>query len=335
MVIDKAASKLLGVWYRDAAPPAWLRLLERPYRAWIGRRGGRPGGVPPVPVIVVGNLAAGGTGKTPLVIHLVELLARHGFTPGVISRGYGGRGGRKTLRVDTGTGAEIAGDEPVLIHARTGAPVWVDRKRVRALSAAVDAGVDVVISDDGLQHRALPRTLEICMLDGARRFGNGHLLPAGPLREPVERLESVDFVVCKGVGADIPGEYVMRLAPRALRRLSDGREFPPEHLSGHEVSAIAGIGFPDAFFNTLRELGCHVDPHPRPDHHFIGVRELDTLERPVVMTEKDAVKLPPGRELEDVWTLEVDAALPPAFDQALLAAIRSPGKVADRTRGGV
>lgn len=319
-------SKLPEVWYRDTPPPVWLRCLEAPYRAWLRKRGSRPVGVPPVPVIVVGNLAAGGTGKTPLVIYLVELLARNGYTPGVVSRGYGGKPGASPLQVGTGISTSTAGDEPCLIHARTGAPVWVDRRRTRALSAAVEAGMDIVISDDGLQHRALPRTLEICMIDGARRFGNGHLLPAGPLREPAERLESVDFVVCKGVGADIPGEYVMRLAPRVLRRLSDGRKFPPEHLSGREVRAIAGIGFPDLFFNTLRELGCRVDPHPRRDHHVIGMRELDTLERPVVMTEKDAVKLPPGQELEDVWALEVDAALPSGFDQAILAAIHSPNK---------
>lgn len=314
----RLSSRLLEVWYRQALPPAWLRCLEIPYRAWIKRRGGRPKAAPPLPVIVVGNVTAGGTGKTPLVIHLVELLAEHGYRPGVISRGYGGRGRKGTLLVGEHT---RLGDEPCLIHARAGVPVWVDRRRRRALDAAANAGIDIVISDDGMQHQALPRTIEICVIDGQRGFGNGHLLPAGPLREPAERLDHVDLVVCKNAAMGIPGEHVMRLAPRALRRLSDGHAFPPEHLSGREVTAVAGIGFPQGFFDTLRELGCRVKPHPRPDHYVIGKRELDTLARPVVMTEKDAVKLPPGRALEDVWALEVDAALPAEFDVAVLNGI--------------
>lgn len=326
-VLDKVTSKFVEVWYRDAPPPRWLRCLEMPYRAWVRRRGDRPDGVPPVPVIVVGNITAGGTGKTPLVIRLVQLMAGRGFKPGVISRGYGGKRRNETLKVGVNTRADAAGDEPCLIHARTGAPVWVDRRRARALSAAVDAGVDIVISDDGLQHRALPRTLEICVVDGVRRLGNGRMLPAGPLREPASRLETVDFAVGKGRGAGIPGEFVMRLTPSALRRLSDGERFPPAYFSGREISAIAGIGRPEGFFDTLHELGCRVARHPRPDHHRFGDGELNALDKPVVMTEKDAVRLPADADLEGLWALEVDATLPADFDAGIMKVLGSRGEM--------
>lgn len=263
------------------------------------------------PVIVVGNIAAGGSGKTPFTLWLVKLLQDHGYRPAVLSRGYGAQAGLRPLRVAPDGDAAVCGDEPLLIAQRTGAPVYIDADRARAGRAAIaDAQANVLVCDDGLQYYRLRRDIEIALVDGERRVGNGQLLPAGPLREPVSRLAEVDFVVLKGHGE--AGETVMRFSDFRLRRLCDGVEFAPAAFAGRTIHAVAGIAAPSSFFTELRRLGMSVIEHPLPDHHPIGPRDLhfgDDL--PVVMTEKDAVKCPAfadPRYHALSFTVDLDAA---------------------------
>jgi len=266
---------------------------------------------PGIPVIVVGNLTVGGSGKTPLVLWIAEFAKQRGWSPAIVSRGYG-------ARVDTPRAATIAsepaqvGDEPILLARRSGCPVWVGADRgqvIRALRAA-HPEVDLLILDDGLQHYRLARDLEIAVVD-SRGFGNGFLLPAGPLREPRSRLGSVDAVVSHD--APVPG-YGMALEGVELHRMTDARErvlaaaFPEK-----VVHAVAGIGDPNRFFLHLARLGLKPLPHPFPDHHPFVPADLDFGdERPVLMTEKDAVKLR-GAARANWWVLPVSARLDDAF----------------------
>jgi len=321
------ARRLPEIWYSDEKPPLWLRLLEWPVAAWIRRSSGRPQSRPPIPVVVVGNLTAGGTGKTPLVIHLARALGTSGIRCGVISRGYGGRRKRadEPFSVERDDDARRTGDEPLLIRRAAGVPVWVGRDRARALSAAVDAGVEVVISDDGLQHSNLPRSVEICVIDGKRRFGNGHFLPAGPLRDPPERLESVDLVVCRtqdGSRAHA-GEVVLWLKPACLVNLQSGRQQPPEFLADKPVHAVAAIGHPESFFRLLESLHYSIHRHPWPDHRPPSATELKSLDGPVIMTAKDAVHFPAAEAAPDWWYLDVEAGLDTVVQEKLLDQIRS------------
>jgi tetraacyldisaccharide 4'-kinase len=245
----------------------------------------------PVPVIVVGNITVGGTGKTPLVVWLVERLRVMGRRPGVVSRGYGGRARRWPQRVTAGSDPAEVGDEPVLIARRCACPVVVAPQRVsaaRTLLAEYDC--DVIVCDDGLQHYALARDLEIVVMDGARRLGNGRCLPAGPLRESPSRLQSVDLVVVNGKPRE--GEYAMHLAGGWAQSLRDPAvERPLDDWCGQTVHAVAGIGNPQRFFTHLRAHGLEVIEHPFADHHRFQADDLafgDT--RPLLMTEKDAVK---------------------------------------------
>ncbi len=275
----------------------------------------------PVPVIVVGNITVGGTGKTPLTICLTKALANAGWQPGIVSRGYGGRlKGPAPVQPDSDP-AQV-GDEPVLLAQATGVPVWIGRRRARAGEALLAAHpeVEVIVADDGLQHYALARDVEIAVVDGVRRFGNGRLLPAGPLREPPSRLNRVDAVVVQGgdpgwLRASAP-IYGMRLVPVGLRNLAH-----PEHtlplawLAGRQVEAVAGIGHPERFFQLLRELGAQVRPHPFPDHHPFLARDLPA--GTVVMTAKDAVKCAAFARAQD-WVLEVDAVVEPGLKTHIL-----------------
>ena len=273
-----------------------------------------------VPVIVVGNLIAGGSGKTPLVLWLAEFLKDHGWTPGIVSRGYG-------ARLEAPREASIAsepdqvGDEPIVLARRSGCTVWVGPDRVRACEALrhQHPDVDIILLDDGLQHYRLARDLEICVVD-ARGFGNGFLLPAGPLREPRTRLRSVDAVVAHGTDA-VRG-YAMRLEGDLLNCLADARERrPAKAFAGQRVHAVAGIGDPKRFFLHLAHLGLKVVPHPFPDHHRFAPADLefgDTL--PVVMTEKDAVKCRRFAKPQH-WVFPVRAVLDPDFGNWLLEKI--------------
>ncbi|QQX82050.1 tetraacyldisaccharide 4'-kinase [Shewanella sp. KX20019] len=277
----------------------------------------------PVPVIIVGNITVGGSGKTPTVIYLIELLRKHGYNPGVISRGYGVDidGVRAVLPGDT---AAKVGDEPAMLVARTAVPMVVGAKRVDAANALLENfNVDVIISDDGLQHYALGRDIELIILDGERRLGSGMLLPAGPLREGKWRMANVDHVIVNG-GVALAAELQMQLQPTQWLPVSG---YAAEHTApkaDQAVVAMAGIGNPARFFDSLTEQGFKLESrHAFDDHSAYKEAELMALtgDKPLVMTEKDAVKC---REFakDNWWYLAVDAKLPPSFDQQLLARIK-------------
>ena len=295
-------------WLVPLWPLGWLV-------GWVAsgrlRRFRRLAAKPPVPVLVVGNVTVGGTGKTPLVIALACRARERSLNVVVISRGYGGKTGGHPMVVAADDDAGRVGDEPLLIARRTGVPVIVDPQRARALDKAIaDFQPDLVISDDGLQHYALPRSAEVAVIDGRRGLGNGRCLPAGPLREPARRLGLVDFVVANG--GHWPGAVALRLLPDELVRLSDGTRldtatFARRHGSVH---GVAGIGNPQRFFATLAELGLTVTAHAFPDHHVFRENELDFADvRPVIMTEKDAVKCRAFSNT-NLWALPVRASLP-------------------------
>lgn len=270
----------------------------------------------PVPVIVAGNITVGGTGKTPLVIALVEMLRLQGWNPGVISRGYGGLATQWPQTVDADADARLVGDESLLIALRTGAPMAVGPDRVAAARHLLDKhAVDIIISDDGLQHYRLQRDVEIVVVDGVRGLGNGHCLPAGPLREPRGRLHQVDFIVVNGGGEQ---GVAMRLEPQPPRCVADGQQTKSlEAFRGQRVHAVAGIGHPQRFFSMLEQAGLEIFSHPFPDHHRFSGADIEFGDTaPVLMTEKDAVKC---RTISDArhWYIPVTARLPDSFAQQL------------------
>lgn len=273
-----------------------------------------------VPVIVVGNITVGGTGKTPLVVWLAGELKAHGYHPGLVSRGYGGRATHWPQQVRADSDSVVVGDEALLLAGRTGCPMAVGPDRVAAARALLEhRHCDVILSDDGLQHHALGRDVEIAVLDGVRRLGNGHLLPAGPLREPRRRLRRVDFVVVTGGG--VHGEYEMKLRPQPPRRLGGGGEVASwDSFAGRTVHAVAGIGNPVRFYDTLRKRGLDIVEHSFPDHHRYREGDIDfaAADEPVLMTEKDAVKC---RDFAhpNLWYVPVDAELDPRFSERLLS----------------
>ncbi len=317
------AAWLLRRWYGGVAPGPGLRALAWLYgrlSAWHRHRRAAHAQPAGVPVLVVGNLVAGGSGKTPLVVALAQALQARGWRPGIVSRGHGRRG-RGPLRVTPATPARDAGDEPRLIAERTGLPVFVDADRVAAAHRAVAEGCTLVISDDGLQALQLARDIEIEVVDGERRHGNGWLIPAGPLREPAGR--RVDFVVCNG-GTARPGEVPMQLALGEAVALDDGRRRPLADFAGAPVQALAGIGHPARFFEALRAAGLQVAGHAFPDHHAFDAATLAAIPAPRLMTEKDAVKCR-GIAPPDSWAVPVDAVLPDDFLDALAARLGPPG----------
>jgi tetraacyldisaccharide 4'-kinase len=279
------------------------------------------------PVIVVGNLIAGGSGKTPLVIALVERLRAAGWTPGVATRGYGRDDASQPLWVARDTDPAIGGDEPVLIARRTGVKVRADRDRAAAAQALIAAGCDVVVCDDGLQHYRLQRDIEIEVIDGRRRHGNGRLLPAGPLREPVARAARCDFHVLnlaaddeEGTPGTQPGfgEWPMRVVTNHAMPMLGGRPQPLSALAGQRVHAVAGIGDPQRFFASLRTHGIAVVPHGFADHHRYAAADFQFgSDLPVLMTEKDAVKCMAFAG-ERYFSVPAQAELPEAFWIGLL-----------------
>lgn len=260
-----------------------------------------------VPVIVVGNLFVGGTGKTPLVIWLAQQLRAHGCRPGVVSRGYNGQASKKPRLVEANDDPVRMGDEPVLIAGRTGMPVAVGADRVAAAELLIaDRHCDLIISDDGLQHYRLERDIEIAVFDAERGAGNGHCFPAGPLREPLSRLRRVDLVLGNG-GVVNGGRYAFRLIPGELAAVGHGSRLVEPPTLGSRIRAVAGIGHSERFFRLLRALGFCVVPQPFPDHHVFQQKDLQYAESlPIIMTEKDAVKCR-QMALDGLWCLPVAA----------------------------
>jgi tetraacyldisaccharide 4'-kinase len=293
--------------------------------AWLRRAGYRTGLLRKVrvavPVVVVGNLSVGGTGKTPVVIWLARSLRASGYTPGVISRGYGGSG--QLCAVDDKSSPQLAGDEPVLIARLARCPVWVGRDRAAAAARllACNPEVNVVISDDGLQHYRLERDCELAVISARQRFGNGLLLPAGPLRESPNRLRSVDAVIVNGEGlAQMPPNgYRMQLEGHEFHNLVNAQRFAsPRDFDGMRLHAVAGIGDPERFFLHLRGLGLSFEAHAFPDHHAFSPADLafpgcDA----VLMTQKDAIKCA-AIARENWWALPVAAHI----DGALLDLVK-------------
>jgi len=279
------------------------------------------------PIIVVGNLSVGGTGKTPLTLALAQQLIAGGWRPLIVSRGYKSAA-LHPQQVDAGMSPQQVGDEPLLMARRELCPVWVGKDRVATVRAALQAHpqCNVVLCDDGLQHYRMRRDVEIVVIDGTRGFGNGWLLPAGPLREPASRLRTVDAVVVNGGNAGA-GEYVMRLDGTVFHNLLDpGKTATAEHFRQSKNHAVAGIGHPQRFFQHLKSLGITVTPHPFPDHHPYSASDLgfDDCDA-ILLTEKDAVKCSAYADAR-YWVLRVDAQIDPALTDLILRKIEPHGR---------
>ena len=293
-----------------------------------------------MPVVVVGNLSVGGTGKTPLVIHLAEYFQAHGIKVGVVSRGYGGSGSKGSpVEVNNDASFRVVGDEPKLIYQKTGCPLAIGKKLARAVQLLIDRHrVELIVSDDGLQHRSLARTVEVAVVDGSRGFGNRYVLPAGPLREPVSRIEDVSFVVVNG---DLKSEqndelsshrhrYRMQLKATSLYTPVYDKHYPTDHFKGQRVHACAALANPERFFDTLESLGMLPIKHAFRDHHAYRVVDFKFEDKlPVVMTAKDGVKwlelAEQGHKIAaDVWILETQLQIDETFEQALFAELGIP-----------
>lgn len=288
------AQWLQGIWWRSSPPPAPLAALTPLYRAISQRiaQGRRASAQRlPVPVLVVGNIAVGGTGKTPVTLWLVEQLRELGYRPGVLSRGYGGSGPFPAL-VTPQSAASAVGDEPLLMAQISGVPLAVAPQRVQAGQALLAAHpeVNVLICDDGLQHYALARDWECAVIDGTRGHGNGQLLPAGPLREPPSRLTQCQLLLVNGADAAPYGPQALRfdLHISQARNLATGECRPLSQFAHSPLHAVAGIGNPERFFSALRALGLNVHSYAFADHHAYQPSDLPAAT--VLMTEKDAVK---------------------------------------------
>lgn len=334
--ISQMKDWLLGVWYRERAGKAILLPLSGLFRLLVSlrrtlyRRGVLRSYRLPVPVVVVGNLSVGGTGKTPLVLWLARTLKHLGLRPGIVSRGYGGKARSWPQTVTADSDPTLVGDEPVVLAARSGCPVVVGPDRVGAAMRLLKRDVDLILSDDGLQHYRLMRDVEVVVVDATRGLGNRACLPAGPLREPVARLGSVDYVVINGEGllpdgclnAEVP-VLQMRMAAGPVLPLLGGEARTLGDFSGEKVHALAGIGNPDRFFTLLAGAGIDYIPHPHPDHARLTASDVNFADgQPVLMTEKDAVKCV-SFATEACWCVRVEASFMCGPVDGLLSRIRS------------
>ncbi|CAM3558881.1 tetraacyldisaccharide 4'-kinase [Vibrio aerogenes] len=325
------------LWFSDhwvrwlLAPVLWPLSIVYKYVSEARKQAYHSGNKPvyraPVPVVVVGNITAGGNGKTPVVVWLVEKLLQYGMKPGVVSRGYGGKSSVYPLLLSEKASVEACGDEPMLIYQRTGVPVAVDPVRASAVQALLNEGVDIIITDDGLQHYALARDIEIVVVDGQRRFGNGRYIPYGPMRESLSRLKTVDFVINNG-GQISDNEIGMTLTPQMAVNLADNRTISVDHLT--KPVAFAGIGNPSRFFETLGRLGVSlVDSKSFSDHQEFDFEDLEAFCSSgdhVIMTEKDAVKCRAFAR-GNWWYLPVSATFQSADEQKVIELIK---KVAEK-----
>lgn len=315
------------VWYKEQAAGGWLVPLSWLYRGIIKFRrllyhsGWLKQHHLSVPVIVVGNISVGGTGKTPLIIWLAQLLRTNGYKPGIISRGYGGNAETWPQWVTVDSDVKRVGDEALLIAKHTGCPMAVGPERVKAAELLLtQQHCDVIISDDGLQHYALGRDIEIAVVDGERLFGNGLCLPAGPLREPRERISEVDFVVVNGTKTEAQ-QFSMVVEGRAAVNLTSGEAKPLQDFAETGCHAVAGIGNPGRFFKLLEAAGVACSVHVFPDHHEFRPGDIEFNDEPVLMTEKDAVKCT-AFACGNHWYVPVAAAVEPDFADQLLNLLR-------------
>ena len=315
------------LWYQRGLVPNLLRLCVWPFLwplaqlfTWLAKRrkdhylsGLKPAFQAEIPVIVVGNINVGGTAKSPVTIWVVEQLLSQGYQPGVVSRGYGGQPDQYPHLVNSSDDASTVGDEPLMIHLRTGVPVVVDPDRASAVQALrLNHNVNVIVSDDGLQHYPLSRTFELLVVDGVRGFGNGQQLPLGPLREPLSRAAEVDAIIINGGTASDPIHcqvrelnqhcFVMNLEPGHLVPFNSESKTLLDNDSVVEMQSVAGIGNPQRFFDTLDTLKIKHQPRSFNDHHSYSVSDVEQLQRKfVVTTEKDAVKLARFRQLRGAY----------------------------------
>ena len=315
------AERLVNAWYQGHPALLLLRPLEWLYRAVVQRKrqrflaGQSPSYRAPVPVIVVGNITVGGTGKTPLILYLIEHCRARGLRVGVVSRGYGAQPPSVPWRVTAEQSADEAGDEPLLLVQRSGVALMIDPDRARAVQALLSAEpLDLILCDDGLQHYRLARDLELVLIDAVRGLGNGRCLPAGPLREPQARLQSVDAVLFNGASADSAEGFGFTLQPTARVNVASGERWPLDLFApGQAMHAVAGIGNPQRFFRTLEALNWRPIAHAFADHAIYSAAALDfSPSLPLLMTEKDAVKCRAFAQ-PDWWYLAVDARPSPAF----------------------
>lgn len=319
---------LVKHWYSPQAPllwlpVSWLFLFLVAIRRGLYKACILPSQRLPVPVIVVGNINVGGTGKTPMVAWLVNLLKQQGYRPGVITRGYGGQAKHWPQQVHPDSDPFIVGDEPVLLAQRCACPVAAAPDRVAAAKSLLQySNCNIVVADDGLQHYRLRRDIEVVVVDGERRFGNGQCLPAGPLREPVSRLKSVDFVIANGLAKQ--GEFAMTLVPGELVAVHDMQtKMGLDVLESKRVHAVAGIGNPARFFELLKKHGLDVIEHAFPDHYQFDASDIGfDDELPVLMTEKDAVKCRRFAR-ENTWYLPVEAQLGENFTYRFLQQLKN------------
>lgn len=316
--------KIEQSWYNKSGltaflePLSWLFYLLVQIRLFLYRIKILKSAQLDVPVIIVGNITVGGTGKTPMVIELANLLKKHGYRPGVISRGYGGKARTWPQQVRRDGDPTMVGDEAILIARRTRCPMAVGPDRVASAKALLKyTDCNVIISDDGLQHYALGRDIEIAVIDGIRRYGNEKCLPAGPLREPIKRLKQVNFKITNGIAG--PNEFAMTYQAEKLCRADDPEvTLDIESLKNQTVHAIAGIGNPQRFFNALKQSGLDIIEHAFPDHYPFKKSDLDFGEiHPIVITEKDAVKCQ-RFYLHNVWYQPIKAILDNQFTEQLL-----------------
>ena len=275
-----------------------------------------------VPVIVIGNITLGGTGKTPLIIHLAEELKKNGYYPGIISRGYGSKA-MGTIEVNQKSNIDEVGDEPILIQKHTHMPVFVSKDRVMAAKALIKKykKIDVILSDDGIQHYRLMRDVEVLVIDGTRGFGNGYLLPAGPLRELKDKLNDVDAIVCNHKKV-IDGSYLMKYKSKFLVNLKTKQKIPLNKIHLSNIHAIAGIGNPDRFFNDLKSLGLVFKSSAYQDHYRFTRKDFKTMGgKNIIMTEKDAVKCEKFAQ-DNFWYLPIDVDINSKFTNVILKKLK-------------
>jgi len=310
-------------FYVVLMPLSWVFRVVTVLRRQAYNIGVLPSTKLPVPVIIVGNINMGGSGKTPIVLWLVEQLKDNGYTPGVISRGYGGVNNMQPISAHQDSLASQVGDEPLLIAKRTGTPVWIGRKRVDVGSALLKANpdCDVIVSDDGLQHYCLKRDVEIAVVD-SESTGAHYLLPAGPLREPRSRLQTVDFIICNGEKT-ITQAFDMQLCGQTFYNLANPQQtVDVDYFTGKSVKALAGIGKPERFFGGLTNLGLDFEGVGFDDHHTFTTEDLENITcDALVMTEKDAVKCQPFAQKHH-WVLPVEAKIEATLLPQLLAKLK-------------